>query len=205
MKPRTTPKTSEIQSELQQLVVRRRQLVELRTSETNRRETVALKSVRQSVQQVIDVLNGQIDRIEKQIAKLLESDDDWNAKLQLLNSTPGVGNTTAITLLAELPELGTLNRQQISALAGLAPYNRDSGTFKGSRSIRGGRASVRNVLYMAALTAKTWNPTIAKFAKRLEDQGKKFKVIMTACMHKLLIILNTMMKNKTHWVLEFVN
>lgn len=153
VQPRITPKPAENQSELQQLVSRRRQLVELRTAETNRRETITVSSVRQSIQHVIDVLNGQIERMEKELAKLVESDDDWQAKIQLLSSTPGVGTTTAVTLLAELPELGTLNREQISALAGLAPYNCDSGNFHGARSIRGGRSSVRRALYMAALTA----------------------------------------------------
>jgi transposase len=205
VKPRITPKPAENQSVLQQLVSRRRQLVELRTAETNRRETITVACVRQSIQHVIDVLNGQIQRIEKELAKLVESDDDWQAKIQLLSSTPGIGNTTALTLLAELPELGTLNREQISALAGLAPYNCDSGKFQGARSIRGGRSSVRSVLYMAAITARRSNPVIARFAQRLEERGKKFKVVITACMHKLLVILNTMMKTQTHWSPVFVH
>jgi len=104
-----------------------------------------------------------------------------------------------VTLLGQIPELGQLNRQKISALVGVAPFNRDSGRFHGKRSIRGGRASVRSVLYMAAITARTHNPVIRKFAKRLEAAGKPFKVVITACMRKLLVILNTMLKNKTEW------
>jgi transposase len=203
VRPRTTPKSSEKQSELQQLACRRRQLIEIRTAETNRCETITLPCVRKSVQKVVNLLNAQIESIEHEIAKLLQSDDDWRAKTEALASTPGVGTTTAVTLLAELPELGTLNREQITALAGLAPFNRDSGNFQGSRSIRGGRAPVRSALYMAALTARRCNPTIARFAQRLEAQGKKFKVVITACMHKLLIILNTMIKNKSHWISNF--
>jgi transposase len=117
----------------------------------------------------------------------------------LLQSTPGVGQTTAAVLLSELPELGTLNRQEIAALVGVAPFNRDSGHFQGKRSIWGGRASVRSALYMAALTARRCNPTIRHFAERLASQGKKQKVILTACMRKLLVILNTMVKTNTHW------
>ena len=110
---------------------------------------------------------------------------------------------TIASLLAELPELGLLNRQEIAALVGLAPFNRDSGRFRGKRSIWGGRASVRSVLYMAALSARRCNPIIRQFAKRLEAEGKLFKVVITACMRKLLVILNTMVKNNTHWNPKF--
>jgi transposase len=197
--PRTVAANSQKQTELQQLVSRRRQLVELRTSEKNRMETISSKPVRKSIQQVIDLLNKQIKRIEKDLAALVESDDDWHDKSRLLDSVPGVGPVVITTLLAELPELGQLNRQEISALAGVAPYNRDSGRFHGKRSIWGGRANVRSVLYMAALTARRDNPVIRKFAQRLEAKGKLFKVVLTACMRKLLVILNTMLKNNTLW------
>jgi len=199
VRPRVETKSSEKRAELEQLVVRRRQLIGLRTAETNRLETTTSAAVRKSVRQVIDRLKKEVIRIEKEIQAFLESDDDWHNKSDLLTSVPGVGQTTAASLLAELPELGQLNREQISALVGLAPYNRDSGKFQGKRSIFGGRASVRNALYMATLTAKRCNPLIAAFADRLDAKGKPFKVIITACMHKLLIILNTMMKNNSHW------
>ncbi len=199
VRPRTIEKTPEKLTELKQLVARRRQLVDLRTAEKNRLETITVKSVHKSIQQVIQLLNKQIERIEKDILHLLQSDDDWKDKMNLLGSVPGVGAVTIASLMAELPELGMLNRQEIAALVGLAPFNRDSGRFRGKRSIWGGRASVRSVLYMAALTARRCNPIIRQFANRLEAEGKLFKVVITACMRKLLVILNTMVKENTHW------
>jgi transposase len=112
---------------------------------------------------------------------------------------PGVGDVTSYNLVGVLPELGKLNREQIAALAGLAPYNHDSGKLKGKRSIRGGRAEVRQTLYMAAFSARNDNPIIRRFAKRLEAAGKPFKVVLTACMRKLLTILNTLVKNNALW------
>jgi transposase len=197
--PRPLAEVHENQAELNQLVTRRRQLVDLRTAENNRKETLTSKDVRKSIQQVVDTLNKELKRVEKRILALVESDDEWKGKSQLLQSTPGVGKTTAATLLSDLPELGTLNREQIAALVGVAPLNRDSGQFRGKRSVWGGRASVRCVLYMAVLSAKQYNPVIKAFAERLNAQGKKPKVVTTACMRKLLIILNTMVKTNTHW------
>jgi len=199
VRPRPRDQTPAKQAELEALVVRRRQLVELRTAETNRKETAAAKSIRKSIQQVIDLLDKQIQRIEKDIQALLASDDDYKGKAALLGSVPGLGPTTVATLLAELPELGLLNRQEIAALVGVAPFNRDSGRFRGKRAIWGGRAAVRSVLYMATLTARRCNPTIRAFAQRLERQGKHFKVAMVACMRKLVVLLNTMLKTNTHW------
>jgi len=199
VRPRTVAKTPEKQQELEQLVTRRRQLVELRTAETNRLETCSSRDVRKSIQHMVDRLNKDIEKIEKTILAFLESVDDWRGKVEILGSTPGVGLTTAASLLADLPELGQLNRQQISALVGLAPFNRDSGGFQGKRSIWGGRASVRSVLYMAALTARRCNPVIRAFADRLDAAGKPFKVVITACMRKLLTILNVMLKTNSPW------
>lgn len=116
-----------------------------------------------------------------------------------MRTVPGVGPITAVTLPAELPELGRLSRRRISALVGVAPFNRDSGAFKGKRTIRGGRTSVRNVLDMAALTARRRNPIISTFADRLAAHGKQAQVILAACMRKLLVILNTTVKSNTHW------
>jgi len=199
---RTVAHVSEKAAELEQLVIRRRQLIQLRTAETNRKHTIASKAVRQSIQQMIVVLRKQIDRVEQEILALVESDDDWKNKMDRLGSVPGVGPVTAASLLAELPELGQVNRQEIAALVGVAPFNRDSGRFRGKRSIWGGRASVRSVLYMAALTARTHNPILRAFAQRLEAAGKPFKVVITACMRKLLTILNTILKDGTSWRLE---
>lgn len=185
--------------ELAQLVTRRRQLVELRTSEKNRRETITSKPVKKSVQHVIDVLTKEITRIDKQLLAAVESDDDWNQTAEIVSSVPGVGPVVSATLVAELPELGQLNRQEISALVGLAPYNRDSGKWSGKRSIWGGRKSVRSVLYMAAVSAVRCNPVIKAMAHRLRKAGKPFKVMITACMRKLLVILNAMVSKQTHW------
>ena len=204
VRPRIVEKQPEKMVELEQLVGRRRQLVELRTAENNRLETITVKAVRKSIQQVVKLLNKQIDQIEQDIFALVESDDDWKDKANLLRSVPGVGPVTAVSLLAELPELGLLNRQEIAALVGLAPFNRDSGRFRGKRSIWGGRASIRSVLYMAALTARRCNPAIKSFSQRLEAEGKEFKVVITACMRKLLVILNSMVKSNSHWDPKFV-
>jgi len=199
VRPRTIAKNHEKQEELQQLVTRRRQLIDLRTAETNRQELLTSKLVRKSVQKVVRLLEKQIECIENEIAELLESDDEWKGKADIIKSVPGVGKVTVVSLLADLPELGFLNRREISALVGLAPFNRDSGRFHGKRSIWGGRASVRSVLYMAALTARRCNPVIQAFAKRLEAQGKPFKVVLVACMRKLLTILNTLVKTHSLW------
>ncbi len=202
VRPRSLERPSAQQAELEALVIRRRQLVELRTAESNRQETVTAKSVRKSLRQVIDVLDKQIARVEKDILALIKSDEQWKGKADLLDSVPGIGPTTIATLLAELPELGLLNRQEIAALVGLAPYNRDSGTLRGKRAIWGGRTAVRSTLYMAALTAYRCNPAIRAFAQRLKQQGKCMKVVITACMRKLLVIMNTMLKTNTAWHLN---
>jgi transposase len=199
VRPRILEKARKNQAELEQLVARRRQLVDLRTAEKNRLETITVKAVRKSILHVLGVLDKQILRLEKDILRLIESDDDWNSRAGLLASVPGVGLVTAVSLLAELPELGMLNRQEIAALVGLAPFNRDSGRFRGKRAIWGGRSTVRGALYMAALTARRSNPVLRRFAQRLEAEGKPFKVTITACMRKLLVILNTMAKNQSHW------
>jgi len=190
--------------ELQQLVERRRQLITIRTAENNRLEQASSKATRKSIRDVMKTLEKQIRSIEGQIEDLVRKHDDWQHKVDLMTSVPGVGPTTATTLLADLPELGQLNRQEIAALVGVAPYNHDSGKLRGVRRIGGGRAPVRNALYMAALCARRFNDTIRRFAERLAENSavrpsKAPKVILTACMRKLLIILNTMLKNDTPW------
>ncbi len=205
VRPQPSPKVSQKQAEIQQLVARRRQLIDLRTAENNRLETGTSKIVRKSIQQVLDQLKKQIRQIEKDLLAALESDDDWRERMEILKSTPGVGKTTAASLMAQLPELGQLNRQQISALVGVAPYNHDSGTHRGKRSIWGGRTAVRCALYMAAFTARRCNPVISAFAQRLEAKGKPYRVVLTACMRKLLTILNTLLKNRSHWNPNFAH
>lgn len=202
-RPRPLAKARKKQAQLDQLVTRRRQLVDLRTAEKNRCGLAGSKAVRNSLQQVIDVLNAQIEHIEQEILKLVDADDQWKGTAALLKSVPGIGDVTAATLIAEFPELGHVSRQEAAALAGLAPFNNDSGAHKGKRAISGGRRSVRNVLYMAALSARRHNPVIRRFAERLESQGKLPKVIITACMRKLLVTLNTMVKTNTQWNPQF--
>lgn len=197
--PSPSEKTPEKQRELEALVTRRRQLLEVRVAEKNRLGQTTDKFVERSLGQVLKTIDRQIKAIEDRIAKLLENDDHWQTKLKVLLSTPGIGKTVAATLLAELPELGKLNRQEIASLVGVAPFAKDSGTTRGRRSTWGGRRDVRSVLYMAALTARRFNPVIKAFATRLAKAGKSFKAIQIACIRKLLVILNTMIKNNTPW------
>ncbi len=197
--PRPTDKTSEKQRELEALVTRRRQLLEVRVAEKNRAGQTVDKFIQKTLDRMIQTLDCEIKAIEDRIAALLESDDQWKAKLELLVSTPGIGKIAAATLVAELPELGKLNRQQIASLVGVAPFAKESGTMRGRRSTWGGRRKVRSVLYMAALTARRCNPVIQAFAQRLAIAGKSFKAIQVACIRKLLVILNTMVKNNTPW------
>jgi transposase len=199
VQPRPTQKTPEKQRELDALVTRRRQLVGLRSMEKMRRPQAVHKVASRSIDKVLKVFDQQIAALDKAIARLIEADDDWRAKRDLIESVPGVGPTTSATLVAELPELGRLNRQEIASLAGLAPFNHDSGKFRGQRRIRGGRGALRATLYMAALTANRCNEKIKAFAERLHRAGKPFKVVITACMRKLLTILNTLVRNGTPW------
>jgi transposase len=199
IQPAPAHKTPEKQAEIQQLVARRRQLIDLRTQESNRWEITRSKAAKKSIQAVLNTLERQVRDIERAIADLVESDDEWRQKTQLVQSVPGLGGVTATTLVADVPELGQLNRQQISSLVGLAPFNRDSGQHQGKRAIGGGRKSVRSVLYMAALAARRCNPVIKAFADRLAQHGKPFKVVLTACMRKLLVIVNSLLKSGQPW------
>jgi transposase len=184
---------------LEQLVTRRRQVVAMLASEKARLEHLDDKLAVRSVAKVARVLEQQREDLDRRIAALVEADDTWSGRSAALDSVPGVGPDTANQLVVGLPELGKLNRQQIAALAGVAPFNCDSGTLRGQRHIRGGRADVRAVLYMAAFNAMRYNPAVRDFADRLKAAGKPFKVIATAAMRKLLTILNVMVKNNQHW------
>jgi len=199
MHPRTLEGHSEKHQQIQELTLRRRQLVELRKLEKNHQESATHKPVQRTIKKVIDLLSKQIAEIERQLEKLVESDEEWQQKAQIIASIPGVGKVTVFALLAQLSELGNLNRGKISALVGVAPFNCDSGTFRGKRRIRGGRTELRNVLYMATLTAKRMNPVIKAFAERLAKAGKPFKVVHVACMRKLLSILNVLIKTNSLW------
>ena len=187
------------QAELEALVVRRRQLVTLRAVEQTRLEQATHPRTRKDVTQTLAFLGKHITTIEKSIAELINSDDYWSGLAARLQSVPGIGAVTAATLLAQLPELGQLNRQEIAALAGVAPFHHDSGTRKGKRAIYGGRSTLRNALYMAVLTARTYNEKIRHFHDRLIAAGKPFKVAQVACIRKLLTILNQIAKTGLAW------
>jgi len=197
--PRLSEKIPQNRAELDELVGRRRQLVAMRASEKPRLQQASSKSVRLSIEKVLRQLDAQIQDLERAISKRIENDDDWRGQVKLLQSVPGVGPVLASTLVAELPELGKVNREQIAALAGLAPFDDESGKFKGRRTCFGGRAQVRCTLYMAALTARRVNPIVRALSQRLLARGKSFKVMMVACMRKLLTILNTILATKTIW------
>jgi transposase len=199
IQPRPSERTPQNRLELDELVGRRRQLVHMRAMENTRRKQALAKSVRASIDKVLRQLDEQIDRLERRIAALIENDDDWRGKAELLQSVPGVGPVVSSTIVAELPELGRLNRQEIAALVGVAPYDRESGRWKGRRTCSGGRAEVRRTLFMAVRTAKRWNPIIRAMAQRLTKAGKAYKVVMVACMRKLLTILNVMMATGQAW------
>lgn len=190
---------NERQEQLRELIVRRRQLIDHRTAEKNRCETARSSLVRNSVRKLIETINKDIARIDRAVLELVQSNDDWRDRYKRVSEVPGIGKQTAAVMLAELPELGHLNRQQVSSLVGVAPFNRDSGQFRGRRSIWGGRVGVRNVLYMAALSAKRSNPVIRAFAARLLAKGKPPKVVITACMRKLLTILNALLRSNERW------
>lgn len=194
-----TQKPSEFQLKLHALVTRRRQLVDLHVQESNHLEAARDKAVKRDISQTRIMLQKRIKAIEKEIDELCDSDPDARQRVKLLTSVPGIAQRTAAVLLGELPELGDANRQQVGALVGVAPYNRDSGKSSKLRSIRGGRATVRSALYMAALTATRCNPVIRQFYRKLKDAGKPTKVCLTACIRKLLTIINSMIKANAPW------
>jgi len=194
-----TVKTPEKQAQLEALVLRRRQLVAMCAIDQTRLGQTTDKQALKNVKQTVTFLQKHIDKLEKQIADLIDSDEYWGKLSELIRTVPGIGPTTAAVLLAEMPELGTLNRQEIAALAGVAPYHHDSGKRKGKRSIYGGRETLRTSLYMAVLTARTHNPRIRAFHEHLTALGKPFKVAMVACIRKLLAALNQMVKNRQKW------
>lgn len=177
---------------------RRRQLIDMLTAERNRLHT-ALSAIEDSIRAHIAWMQDEIAALEKELDALIQANVQWRAQVKQLAAVKGVGRITAYTLTADLPELGQLNRKQIAALVGVAPLNRDSGKRRGKRFVQGGRAAVRTALYMAALSASRFNPVIKAFYQRLTDAGKPKKVALTACMRKLVTILNAMVKNGTDW------
>jgi len=204
IRPEPRPLPDDLTVELQALVTRRRQLIDMRTAESNRLETCRVLPVRRNIQKMINMLDKQIGKVEDDLDTTIRNSPLWREREDLLSSAIGVGPTTARTLLTQLPELGSLNRREIAALAGLAPFNNDSGKRKGVRSIRGGRAEVRAALYMATVAAVRFNPQLQSVYARLLAAGKAKKVALIACARKLLTILNAMMRTKTPWRLDAV-
>lgn len=196
LEPRALP--SEELQRLQALINRRNQLVEMLTMEKNRLRT-AHRSVHKDLRQSIQWLEKRLKSTDDDIGGALRECGIWQEKVELLESAPGMGRVTSLALLAALPELGSLNRREISALAGVAPFNRDSGRWRGQRSIYGGRAAARRPLYMAALVGSRHNPMLRALYRRLRLAGKPAKVALTACMRKLLTILNAMLREGQPW------
>jgi transposase len=190
---------SERSTELDRLVSRRRQLTEMRTQERNRLGLESSKAVVRSLNRMVRTIEESIEQLEAEIADLIARQQNLERQAELLRSVPGVGLVTAATLLAELPELGTLPRQEIASLVGVAPFNDDSGNRQGRRSIRGGRRDLRATVYMATLVAVRHNPVIAEDYRRLLAAGKLPKVALVACMRKLLTILNAMLRDNKPW------
>lgn len=197
--PRLARKRSAHEAELLALVVCRRQLTLARAEQANRRRATASKAARRSIDAVVAALDKQVESLDRQIRELIDADDDFKRLDQLLRSAPGVGPVLGTTLAAELRELGQTDRRRIGALVGIAPFNCDSGRSKGRRAIRGGRTAVRCVLYMATVAAVRCNPVIRTFAERLKAMGKLNKVIIVACMRKLLSLLNVMVRDDLTW------
>ncbi len=199
IRPQARPLKDADTRALDDLVDRRRQLIGIRVQEVLRLNGATTKPLQTSLKKHITWLDKQIDQNDRDLTRRLRESDAWRAKDDLLKSIPGVGSVTIVTLLAKCPELGTLNRREIAALVGVAPMANDSGQYRGKRFIWGGRSEVRAVLYMATISAIRCNAVIRAFAERLKNAGKPPKVVIVACMRKLLTIMNAMLKNNTPW------
>lgn len=204
IRPQIRPMKDEDTRALDDLVDRRRQLIAMRVQETQRLGTASTKVMQKSLKEHIKWLDRRITGVDSDLNRRLRESDVWRAKEDLLKSIPGIGPVAIMTMLAKCPELGTLNRREIAALVGVAPLANDSGRHRGKRFIWGGRAEVRAVLYMATLSATRYNQPIKRFAERLKTAGKPAKVVIVACMRKLLTIMNAMVKNNSPWHSEIV-
>lgn len=199
IRPTPRPRPDADTQRLQALVARRRQVVELRTMEANRTNPLTDRAVKRSLSAIGRALDKELERLDRDIAAVVEASPLWREKDELLQSIPGVGPVLSCTLMAEFPELGTLTREEVGALVGVAPMNNDSGQHRGRRSIRGGRAAVRAVLYMGAMSARLHNPVLKAFADRLQEAGKAGKVIITAVARKLVVIANAILQKNRPW------
>lgn len=202
IRPAVRPIKDADMRDLDDLVTRRRQLIAMRIQETLRLGSAGSKALQKSLKTHIAWLDKRITGLDDDLAKRLRTSDVWRIKDDLLCSIPGVGTVTSLTMLAKCPELGQLNRREIAKLTGVAPLANDSGKHRGKRFIWGGRADVRVVLYMATVSAIRCNPAIKAFADRLKNTGKPAKVVIVACMRKLLTIMNAMLKNNASWTLK---
>lgn len=197
--PRLAVKRTKNRVELEALVTCRRQMIKVRTEQSNRLKVTHSDHACAAIKAVIAVIQEQVADLDRQITALIASDDDMSSQNKIIQSVPGAGAVLSATMLAELGELGSISGAQISALVGVAPYNCDSGMMRGKRAIRGGRTSVRNVLYMAAVSAIQNNPIIKRLAERLKAAGKPPKVIIVAAMRKLLTLINAMLRDQIQW------
>ena len=195
--PRPVPEAKA--QELGELVARRRQVIEMMVAERNRGRLLQSARLRKRIERHVSALQKELTEIENDLDQNIRNTPIWRESEDLLKSVPGVGDATARTLIADLPELGRLSRKQIAALVGVAPFNRDSGMWRGKRTVWGGRAAVRSILYMATLVATRWNTVIAAFYRHLRDLGKPKKVALTACMRKLLVMLNAILRDRRPW------
>ena len=198
VRPEVRPLPDAEAARLKALVARRQQIVEMRTAESNRLKR-ASKAVHCGIESHIQYLTQELEDLDREMEDFIKENAAWTWKAKALKDVPGIGSVSCMTLLASLPELGSLNRREIAALVGVAPLNRDSGTHRGKRSVWGGRANVRRTLYMAGMSARVHNPLIKTFYERLVGNGKPSKVAMVACMRKLLTIINAMLRDGTTW------
>ena len=198
VRPQVRPVPDEQAQEFAAIIARRRQVVGMLVAEGNRLETAA-PPVRGRIEAHIEFLRAELDDLDADLDRVIRESPLWREKDELLRSVPGVGPKVSATLLANLPELGTLDNKKLAALVGVAPLNRDSGVFRGKRRVWGGRAAVRQMLYMAAVTAARCNPVFQAFYGRLLAAGKPKMVALTACMRKLLVVLNSMLRHRTRW------
>ena len=198
VKPLARPAPDANAQIIKDLVVRRRQLVSLRTMEKNRRQVMP-QELKAGIDRIIKTLDRELKRLEQLIDHAVDQHAPSRHKRELLTSMPGIGNSVAATLLGDLPELGSLNRREIASLTGVAPFNRDSGKLRGKRRIRGGRAHSRTALYLSAMVATRFNPDIKRFYERLVSAGKHKKVALTACIRKIVTALNAMLRDNSPW------
>lgn len=196
------PQPTRIQAEnvrlISDLLTRRRQLIEMSTMEKNRLQIMP-KPLHKSIKALLKTLQQQLATLEEQLDTLIEVTDEWKTKNDILQSVPGIGKVMAYTLLSDLPELGNLSNKEVAALVGVAPYNKESGKQRGKQRIRGGRSQIRTVMFMAMMSTIQCNPKFKAFYEKLKAAGKKPKVALVACMRKMIVILNSMIRNGTCW------